>query len=622
MGVFLSADLITTFLFFEIMSFTSYVLVIHDEQPQTIEASKTYMAVAVIGGLSMLFGILLVKHLLGTTEISALFEAVRDFEGGKAPLYAAAVFMLAGFGGKAGMYPIHIWLPTAHPAAPAPASALLSGILTKTGVFGIILISAQAFHRDFRWGMLMLIIGMLGMLTGAVLALFSTDIKRILAYSSVSQIGFIMLGIGMQGIVDEKYAPLAIQGTMLHMVNHSLIKLVLFMMAGVVYVNLHELDLNKIRGFGRGKPLFTLSFLMGAFAIIGIPLWSGYISKKLLQKAITYHMEGVVINSLMFDFFRSVEGVFILTGGLTTAYMIKIFVCVCLERNRFNHSKMTESGGKYMNGASAVVLALSSMLLLALGVSPNLFMIPIAKFGQGFMLGTDYYSTVSFYDIPTLMDVLPPLGIGLVVYVFIVRGCLMSRDGNGRSIYINRWPAWLDLEKKLYRPVVLTILPFIGAMVARIYGGIVSGIVTFMQNALTAMKVFYAKELNIKSRSLGVIDNTKSYFDEMSSAIGASVVPKYVSIAFIFTSIGRKAFSASKEFLHIDDNVNDLKQNASGAVGGRSPTAAFSKDESGLWNVRVLQKFMAYRYLFSSLAYSILICFIGIIFVLAFVLLR
>ena len=521
MGVFLSADLVTTFLFFEIMSFTSYVMVIHDEKPKAIDASKTYIAVAVIGGLAMIFGIFMVNHLLGTTQISAFAEAMRSFDGDRTMLYVAAAFMLVGFGGKAGMYPIHIWLPNAHPAAPAPASALLSGVLTKTGIFGILVVSSLIFFQDYYWGMAMLILGVAGMFTGAMLALFSIDLKRTLACSSVSQIGFIMLGIGMQAISYSKYAPLAVQGTLLHMVNHSLIKLVLFMVAGVVYVNIHELDLNKVRGFGRGKPLFSFCFLMGALGIVGIPLWNGYISKKLLNKAITYYIEGFSDYSVMSTFFQSVETIFTFVGGLTTAYMIKIFVCVCLEKNRYNQDYMTKYNKKYLAPAGAVALTISALLLPVLGFNPDLFMIPIAKFGQSFMQGVDYYSTVSFYDGPTLLGALPSIGIGIVIYIFIVRGCLMSKDEEGRSIYINVWPSVLDIEKKIYKPLLLSILPFFGAMIARIYGSLIAGISSAGRRMFIRFRDFWIRETTQQHTNWNEIYSSGkgSYWDEMYAAV-------------------------------------------------------------------------------------------------------
>ena len=205
----------------------------------------------------MLMGLFLLYTLTGTLVISRLPEACAALSAEKRPtLYLAGALMLFGFGAKAGMYPLHIWLPKAHPVAPAPASALLSGILTKAGIFGVLVLSCSIFLHDKNWGIAVLSLGVLTMFTGAVIALFSVNLKRTLACSSVSQIGFILVGIGMQCLLGEENA-LAVWGTELHMLNHSLIKLVLFMAAGAIYMNIHKLDLNDIRGFGRGKPLLT-----------------------------------------------------------------------------------------------------------------------------------------------------------------------------------------------------------------------------------------------------------------------------------------------------------------------------------------------------------------------------
>lgn len=244
MAVFLSADLMTTFLFFEIMSFTSYVQVIHEESEGAKYAAQGYVAVAVIGGLVMLMGIFMLYTQIGTTDM-ALFTETAAALNDKSKLFIASLLILFGFGSKAGMFPLHFWLPQAHPVAPAPASSLLSGVLTKTGIFGILLVGSNLFLHDAKMGFIILCLGVITMFLGALLALFSVDLKRTLACSSVSQIGFILVGIGMQGILGDHNA-IAVQGTMLHMVNHSMFKLLLFMSAGVVYMNMHKLNLNDI----------------------------------------------------------------------------------------------------------------------------------------------------------------------------------------------------------------------------------------------------------------------------------------------------------------------------------------------------------------------------------------
>ena len=168
-----------------------------EEKKEALKAAETYLAVAVIGGLVMLFGIFLLQNTIHTLEISQLLEKSK-LVANKGPLYIAGGCILFGFGAKAGVFPLHIWLPKAHPVAPAPASALLSGILTKTGVFGILIVSCNLFFGDELWGRLILVLGILTMFGGALLALFSVDIKRTLACSSMSQIGFMLIGIATQ----------------------------------------------------------------------------------------------------------------------------------------------------------------------------------------------------------------------------------------------------------------------------------------------------------------------------------------------------------------------------------------------------------------------------------------
>ena len=256
------------FIFFEIMSFTSYTWVVHDETPEAMRAGQTYLAVAIFGGMAMLFGLAMLYTTAGTLTLSELYTAVSEVpEKGK--IWAAGLLILTGFGAKAGMFPLHIWLPKAHPVAPAPASALLSGILTKSGIFGVIAVTVNVFRHDPAWGNMLLVLGAITMFGGALLALFSVNFKRTLACSSMSQIGFILIGIGLVAALGEENM-LAARGTLLHMMNHSLFKLLLFMVAGVIYMNTHKLNLNELKGWGHGKPLLMVLYLSGALGIGGI----------------------------------------------------------------------------------------------------------------------------------------------------------------------------------------------------------------------------------------------------------------------------------------------------------------------------------------------------------------
>ena len=459
MGVFLSTDLYTTFIFFEIMSFTSYVWVAQDERKESLRAAGTYLAVAVIGGLVLLMGLFLLQDALGTLDMAELLPLAAAYPD-RSRIFAAGICLLIGFGAKAGAFPLHIWLPKAHPVAPAPASALLSGILTKAGVFGVIVTSANLFYEDKTWSALILCIAAVTMFLGALLAVFANDLKRTLACSSMSQIGFILTGIGMTGMLGE-HGALAANGTVLHMMNHSLIKLVLFMAAGVVYMNLHKLDLNDIRGFGRKKPLLNAAFLMGTLGIGGIPLWNGYISKTLLHEAIVEYAGGPV--------FTALEWVFLVSGGLTVAYMTKLYICLFVEKNRDPEvqAKFDSLAGTYMNKQSAFAIGGSAILLPVLGMTATKTMMPLAQMAQGFLQQHHEAHVPHFFSWVCLSGGLISIGIGAAVYLLFIRTVLIRKDGKGATAYLDLWPEKLDLEELIYRPLVLKILPAIGTAISR-----------------------------------------------------------------------------------------------------------------------------------------------------------
>lgn len=461
-GVFLSADLYTTFLFFEIMSFTSYVWVAFDQRKASLRAAETYLAVAVIGGLVLLMGLFLLYDQFGTLEMEALVRLAGPVLSGpaegRARLYAAGGLLLFGFGAKAGCFPLHIWLPKAHPEAPAPASALLSGILTKAGVFGVIFTACGLFGADRNAGALLVLLGLVTMFLGALLALFSVNLKRTLACSSISQIGFILTGIGMSCLLRaagmENWS--AVRGAFLHMVNHSIFKLVLFLCAGVVYMNLHQLDLNQIRGFGRKKPALLAAFLSGALGIGGIPLFSGYISKTLLHESIVAYQALAEAPFL----FHLAEWIFLLTGGMTVAYMLKLFMALFVETNADpKRQQEFDQMGRGMHPLTAAVLLLAAALPLLSGLLPHLLMDPIADLGQGFFYVRGNAGAVSYFSLENLKGAAVSIGIGVLLYAVVVRRFLMKKQAGGAYAYVNRWPKCLDLEELVYRPLLLTALP-------------------------------------------------------------------------------------------------------------------------------------------------------------------
>ncbi len=490
-AIFLSADLYTTFVFFEIMSLTSYVWVAQDEKKESLRAASTYLAVAIIGGLVMLMGLFLLYNEVGTLQISELREACAGKN-----IYPAAICMFVGFGAKAGAFPMHIWLPKAHPVAPAPASALLSGILTKTGIFGILVISCHMLLHDEIWGTAMLVIGLITMFLGALLAVFSVDFKRTLACSSVSQIGFILVGVGMIGLLGEENS-LAVRGTFLHMVNHSLFKLVLFLVAGVIYMNVHKLNLNEIRGFGRKKPLLAFIYLMGALGIGGVPMWSGYVSKTLLHESIVEYIHGLEHGTFVSNFFlvgdvKMFEWVFLISGGLTIAYMCKLFVAVFLEKNEDAElQKKYDAKTNYMKPINAAVLTISAVIFPVLGLLPSLTMDKIADLGQGFMGVTHAGHAVHYFTWVNLKGSLISIAIGAAVYILIVRTWLLVKKENGETAYVNRWSKYLDLEDSVYRPILLRFLPAVCGFFCSILDHFVDVIVKILPMAGNVQAGFF-----------------------------------------------------------------------------------------------------------------------------------
>ena len=504
-GVFLSGDLFTAFVCFEVMSMASYVCVVHEETDEAMRAGGVYLAVAVIGGLTALMGIFMLYAKAGTLDYDLLLDACRSaFEGNEAWFYAAGGCILFGFGAKAGMYPLHIWLPMAHPVAPAPASALLSGIITKTGIFGVVIISTRIFLNDGYWGMVILILGVITAFMGGVLALFSVDLKRTLACSSMSQLGFIFIGIGMMGLLGEEGA-LAVRGVILHMFNHSNLKLVLFMAAGVVLMNLHNGNLNNIRGFGRRKPLLMYAFLMGSLGISGIPLFNGYISKTLIHESIVEYIEliegGTAAATFAFAsgagayaLFKVIEWLFLITGGMTVAYMAKLFVVLFVEKNE-DAAKQAQydADKKYCSKLTAGVLGVSASVLPVLGILPYFTQNYIAGFGQSFLYGSSPEHAVKYFSLTNLKGALISAVIGALIYFLIIRGCFMKKSAAGVRVYVNRWPAPLDLLTLIYEPVVMKILPALGAFFSRCLDFAADGAVLLLRR--TTHKQHYEREL-------------------------------------------------------------------------------------------------------------------------------
>lgn len=272
LGTVVTGDLIGLFLFFEIMALASFALVSHEEHPYAMFAGVKYLFMSVGAGLAIFFGIVITYFIGGSVSLSefGLISEVSTLS------FIAFISFVLGFGIKAGIFPVHVWLPDAHPAAPAPVSALLSGVMIKVGAYGLIRVFYQVFGFEYLqalgWERITLILAVITILLGSALALIQDDIKRRLAYSSVAQIGYILLGISM---LSER----ALTGGVYHIFTHAFMKGGLFLIAGAIILRTGERRISHMGGVGFKMPLTMIAFTLCSLSMVGIPPFNGFVSK-------------------------------------------------------------------------------------------------------------------------------------------------------------------------------------------------------------------------------------------------------------------------------------------------------------------------------------------------------
>ena len=482
LGVFLADNAYVMFVFFEIMSFVSFPLVIQEETKEAKEAGASYFTIAIIGGLMILMGILCIFAQIGSFQFDKLQVEVARVGQVTPIMMVGGILVLLGFGAKASLFPMHTWLPKTYPASPAPATALLSSILTKTGVAGMIFVVCDVMFPSKEFGTLVLVLGTITMLWGGIMALASNDIMKTLAGSSMSQIGFITVGLSMCGLLGEENG-IAVNGTFLHMVNHTLFKLALFFLAGVVVSKLGTAKLDDIRGFGKGKPLFHVCFALSGLGIAGVPLLNGYVSKTLIHEALVEYGN------------PAAEWLFLISGGLTLAYMLKLYVVLFWEKpyEEVSEVEIAESSSeeeaekpvvkKDMTFNTWFAFLVPVICYPVMGLLPNVVMDRLAELGSGFFHGASLEHKVQYFSIENLKGSAISIAIGLVLYFVVVR-CLLRKKTEAGISYKNGLPAWCDLEKAIYRPLLLKVLPCIGTFVSRILDWVVDGLVLVMHRTV------------------------------------------------------------------------------------------------------------------------------------------
>jgi proton-translocating NADH-quinone oxidoreductase chain N len=273
-GVAFAGDFFTFFVFWELMGITSYVLVaFRKENWGPIEAGFKYMVMGAVGSTMLLLGIALIYGMAGTVNFAQISSVLHIGGGGVWAMLAMLIFVV-GFGIKSAIVPMHTWLPDAHPEAPSPISAMLSGILIETALYGLTRILYIAFPiADFS--LMIAALAVITMTFANVVAVLQTDVKRMLAYSSIAQVGYMLVGVASGGIMG-------LTGLFLHVFNHSLMKGLAFLSAGSMIEEAGSRDIDKLRGIAKVMPITTLTMFIAMLGLGGIPGTAGFISKYLL----------------------------------------------------------------------------------------------------------------------------------------------------------------------------------------------------------------------------------------------------------------------------------------------------------------------------------------------------
>lgn len=332
-GLDFSANLITMYVFYELMTLTSLPLVLHERTKAAVAAGCKYLFYSVAGAFLALFGIFFLASVLGDlTFVPGGAAAKLDWTAGNRTFLLAAVCcMLVGFGTKAGMFPLHGWLPTAHPVAPAPASAVLSGVITKSGVLAIIRVVYYVVGPEALRGTwvqtVWMVLSLLTVFMGSMLAYKEQVFKKRLAYSTVSQVSYMLFGLSL-------LQPDAFVGALSHVVFHSVIKNGLFLVAGAVIVQTGWTKVGQMRGLGRIMPVTLGFYTLLSIALVGIPPASGFVSKWYLATGALASGAGA--------FAYVGPAVLLVSALLTAGYLLPVMIQGFFPGQDFDDGELTE----------------------------------------------------------------------------------------------------------------------------------------------------------------------------------------------------------------------------------------------------------------------------------------
>jgi hydrogenase-4 component B len=447
-GLFLAGMLLVVladdaFLFmvaWEVMSLSSYFLVaFHHEHAANRRAAFLYLLMAHIGGLAILLGF----GVLASFGGGFAFEAMRAAR--LSPGWASVAFVLAfiGFGMKAGLVPLHAWLPEAHPVAPAHISALMSGVMLKVAVYGFIRFVFDLVGAvQWQWGVAVLVIGSVSALGGVLAALMQHDLKRLLAYHSVENLGIIFIGLGLSlvflGAGHALLGTLAFVAALYHTINHAIFKGLLFLGAGAIVHSTHEHDLEQMGGLLRRMPWTGLFFLVGCLSISALPPFNGFVSEWLTFQAAlqAWQLQSGVLRSLI----PIVSAMLALSGALAAACFVKVYGVAFLGQARSRHVRRARQAPVGMRAGQGWLAA----LCLLLGVLPTTVIdvidgVPRQLLGAGLPQATAHGWLWLTPVTPATASYSAPL---VVVLLAVLAGLVLWGVRRGAVRRVRRCDAW------------------------------------------------------------------------------------------------------------------------------------------------------------------------------------
>ena len=420
-------------IFWELMSLTSFFLVIYEhENKNNIKSGLTYIVMTHIGTAMIFASFLLMYSQTGSFS----FDSFRDI--GTIPDHIKDIaFVLAfiGFGTKAGMVPLHTWLPKAHPSAPSNASALMSAVMLKIAIYGIVryLFDFNAINDSSNylwWGIGILAIGSVSALVGVLYALVEHDIKRALAFHSIENIGIIFIGIGLSVIFASfnlmSLSVLAFVASMFHTLNHALFKGLLFMAAGSIHYSTHTKNIDDLGGLIKKMPWTALMFLIGSIAIIGLPPLNGFISEWLTLQSLlaVFQIPSTILQVTLA--FASLA--FALTIGLAAATFVKLFGISFLSKSRSLKSTNAAEVPRFMLAGKAILAASCILLGILPFIGINLIVTtfdlsftPLSPFESISITNTDGNNFASLM-MPVVLMIFLSVFVAIVAFVRIMGG--------------------------------------------------------------------------------------------------------------------------------------------------------------------------------------------------------